>query len=170
MDDDDDFVYKPAKAAPAASVASKTDQKFKAPEPLSPRKNVACGSRDRVSESEDSTAVAGRLTETEESVRASQDITSTDDVTGGGEDDDCVIASPSSSATWECVRRFNMGRETEGAVFDMVSTILNQEQMVAGTPCTVIKRAEIAGDPFDTSTRICGFGRSHVRIIVLFWA
>jgi len=170
MDDDDDFVYKPAKAAPAASVASKTDQKFKAPEPLSPRKNVACGSRDRVSESEDSTAVAGRLTETEESVRASQDITSTDDVTGGGDDDDCVIASPSSSETWECVRRFNVGRETEGAVFDMVSTILNQEQMVAGTPCTVIKRAQIAGDPFDTSTRICGFGRSHVRIIVLFWA
>ena len=170
MDDEDDFVAKPAKAATAALAASKSDQKFKAPQPLSPRKNVACASHDRVSESEDSTAVAGRLTETDESVRASQDATSTDDVAGGGEDDNCFIVSPGSSATWECVRRFNMGRETEGAVFDMVSTIFNQEMMVAGTPCVVIKRADIEGDPFDKCTRICGFGRSHVSIIVLFIA
>ena len=35
-----------------------------------------------MSESEDSTALAGRLTETDESIRASRDVTSADEVAG----------------------------------------------------------------------------------------
>ena len=63
-----------------------------------------------------------------------------------------------------------MSRESEGAVFDIVPTIFNQEQMVAGTPYTVINRADMDGDPFNECTRICDFCRSHVGIIVLFIA
>jgi len=44
--------------------------------------NVGVGSRDRMSESEDSTALAGRLTETDESVCASREVTSADEVAG----------------------------------------------------------------------------------------
>ena len=70
IDDEDAFDGKRGDTARSSSVPWKSDKRFKAPQPLSPIQNAGVGSRDRMSESEDSTALAGRLTETDESVCA----------------------------------------------------------------------------------------------------
>ena len=82
IDDEDAFDGKRGDTARSSSVPWKSDKTFKAPQPLSPMQNAGVGSRDRMSESEDSTALAGRLTETDESVCASREVTSADEVAG----------------------------------------------------------------------------------------
>ena len=99
MQEDVEISSKSGHSVPSKSLASRSDNRIKEPLPLFSKPSVSSGGRERLSESEDSTALAGRITETDESVHASLDVTSADEVTesqSGVEEDDCVIGSPSA--------------------------------------------------------------------------
>ena len=80
--DDDDFVEELSqKSTSKAKCASKSDAQFVPPRPVTPREDKPSG-RDRMTDSENSTAVAANLTETDDSALTSRDITSAEDVVG----------------------------------------------------------------------------------------
>jgi len=168
MEEDDENSLNSGHSVPTKSLGSRSDNRFKPPLPLSPKPSISSGGRERLSESEDSTALAGRLTETDESVHASLDVTSADEVPelqSGVEEDDCVIGSPSVGGGWEVARRFNMKKQTVDSVFDQVAAIMNAEQLVAGTKAKEFKCKGSTGNKFDDATHIAGFGRTHVRMV-----
>ena len=78
--DDDDFVEKMSQdSGSKLKSVSKSDAKFVQPQLVAPKKARAPG-KDRVSESENSTAVGGQLTETDESALLPREVTSAKEV------------------------------------------------------------------------------------------
>ena len=78
--DDDDFVEEVTqKSTSKAKSVSKSDAQFVPPRPMTPKKDKPPG-RDRLTDSENSTAVAANLTETDGSALTSRDITSAEEV------------------------------------------------------------------------------------------
>ena len=99
--DDDDFVEDLSQNSTSKSKSvSKSDAKFALPRPVTPKRDKP-PARDRVSESDNSTAVAGNLTETDESALTSRDITSAEDILGS--QSECVTEEDSllSSPSWQ---------------------------------------------------------------------
>ena len=66
-------------SGPKSKSVSKSDAKFVQPHPVTRKKDRAPGN-ERVSESENSTAVAGQLIETDESALPSREVTSAEEV------------------------------------------------------------------------------------------
>ena len=87
--EDDDFVDKSSQGSASKSKGAKDDSKFVHPLPLSPKPTGKSSGPERVSESEDSTAVSGRNTETDESYQNSHDVTSEEDLLGLHSDPQC---------------------------------------------------------------------------------
>ena len=110
--DDDDFVEEGIqKTSCKAKSKSRSEAQFVPPRPVTPRKEKSYG---RVTDSENSTAVAGNLTETDDSAVSSRDITSAEEVIGSHSEcpteEDSLFSSPSSGKPeqWELVKTCNI--------------------------------------------------------------
>ena len=108
--DDDNLASKRSKLSAESKAEDEISAKrFKHPLPLSPRQTERLTSSMRLSESEESTVVAGRITETDESATPSRDVTDLDEQTGSVADLGTVSDSvfSSSCAVWGTARRWN---------------------------------------------------------------
>ena len=106
--DDDDFVEEVTqKSISKAKSNSRSDAHFVQPRPVPLKKEKPSA---RVTDSENSTAVAGNLTETDDSALPSRDITSAEEFVGSHSEcpteEDSLFSSPSSAKPeqWELVK------------------------------------------------------------------
>ena len=105
---------------------------------MTPKKGRA-GLREHMSESENSTAVAGNVTETDESSMTSRDITSAEDVLGSQSEcvteEESLLSSPSPGKPeqWELVKTWIRSSYSIETIFNEIETICKAEQAAAGT-------------------------------------
>ena len=121
--EDDDFVDKSSQGSASQSKSVlKDDGKFVQPHPVTPKKDRGSG-RQRVSESDNSTAVAGNLTETDELVLPSREVTSAEEVIASqsecATEEDSLFSSPSPGRPekWELVKTFIVSRYSIDTIF-----------------------------------------------------
>jgi len=170
--DDDDFVAEGfKKSISKAKSTSRSDAQFVAPRPVTPRKEKTSP---RVTDSENSTAVAGNLTETDDSALPSRDITSAEEVVGSHSEcpteDDSLFSSPTSAKPeqWELVKTWIRSVYSINTIFEEIVAMCKVEQLAAGC----VKSENL----FDADTghvqfrckHISGFSRSHVRLFSSF--
>ena len=112
----------------------KPDDDFVVPMSPKPKGKVVHRNRSVASESEESTAVAGKTTEADDlhpGSQASVDVTCADEAAcSDGEDTDCVLGSPDSG--WEVCKLFDQRKQTEVEFFVEISHIMKSKQWVAG--------------------------------------
>ena len=110
------------------------DGEFRVPMSPIPKAKAAQRIRSVTSESEESTAVAGKTTEADDlhpGSQASVDVTCADEAAcSDGEDTDCVLGSPDSG--WEVCKLFDQRKQTEVEFFVEISHIMKSKQWVAG--------------------------------------
>ena len=105
--------------------------------PLSPKPKGKLSGSKQLSKSEDSTAVAGRLSETDESYQPSRDVTSADDLPGSQSapkcwtEEDSLFGSQGNSARWELAKQWELQKCTGDAVFHETLQIMKVEMMLA---------------------------------------
>ena len=127
-----------------------------------------------MSESENSTAVAGNVTETDESTLTSRDITSAEEVLGSqskcATEEESLRRSPSPGKPeqWELVKTWIRSGYSIDTIFGEIVAICKVEQLAAG--CVKSKNL-FDGDTGHILFRcknIAGFSRSHVRLFSCF--
>ena len=175
--DQDDQSLNDSVCNPVSKCAGVRDaKKFVHPGPMSPSLRGKSFGRERVSELEDSAAVAGKLTQTDVSFYPSCDVSIADEVQGSKfavcsaldcpaeEESPFGSPCPGSKSGWELVRRWDMGKHTGDSVFlEITHMMLVVEQRIAGKDvCTNMYNETGAG--LFNATHISGFERSHVRV------
>ena len=174
--DDDDFVEDLSQNSTSKSKSvSRSDAKFAPPRPVTPKKDRVVV-RERVSESENSTAVAGNVTETDESTLTSGDITSAEDVLGSqsecATEEDSLLSSPSPGKPkqWELVKTWIRSGYSMDTIFGEIVTICKAEQAAAGCVKSKNLFTPEEGHILFRARNIAGFSRSHVRLFSCFFA
>ena len=107
--DDDDFVEKSSQgSASRLKGVSIDDGKFVRPLPVTTKAQEKSNGRKRVSETVDSTAVAGKLIKTDDSQQPSRDVYSTEDQKGSqlecAKKEDSLFGSPGSKLQKELAK------------------------------------------------------------------
>ena len=170
---DDDFVENLSEKSTSKSKSvSRSDAKFAIPRLVTPKK-VKAPVRDRALESKNSTAVAGNLTETDESARTSRDITSAEDVMDSQSEcdteEESLLSSPSpgKSEQRELIKTWIRTGYSIEAIFNEIVTICKTEQSASGyVKLENIFSAE-DGHILFRAKNITGYSRSHVCCLVL---
>ena len=170
---DDDFVEEVTqKSTSKATSVSKSDAQFVPPRPVTPRKEKPSGS---VTDSENSTAVASNLTETDESALPSRDITSAEVVLGSQSEcpteEDSLLSSPSSGKPehWELVKTWIRSGYSIDTIFNEIVTMCKVEQTAAGCVKSENPFTPEKGHILFRCKNIAGFSLSHVRLFSCFF-
>ena len=172
--DDDDFVEEVTLKSSISKSVSKSDSPFVPPRPVTPRKDKPSG-RDRMTNSENSTAVAANLTETDDSALTSRDITSAEEVVGSQSEcpteEDSLLSSPSPGKPeqWELVKTWIRSGYSIDTIFNEIVTICKAEQAAAGCVKNENLFTAEEGHVLFRARNIAGFSRSHVRLFSCFF-
>ena len=94
----DDFVDKSSQVSASKSKGGKDDSKFVHPLTVTTKAKENSSGRKRVSESDDSTTVAGKLIKTDDYLQPSREVSSTEDQKGSqlecATEEDCPFSGP----------------------------------------------------------------------------
>ena len=168
--DDDNFVEEgiPKTTSKAKSV-SRSDAQFVPPRPVPPKKEKPSA---RVTDSENSTDVAGNLTETDDSALPFRDITSAEEVVGSFSEcpteDDSLFSSPTKPEQWELVKTWIRSVYSIDTIFEEIVAICKVEQLAAGCVKSENLFDADTGHVLFRCKHISGFSRSHVRLFSSF--
>ena len=140
------------------------------PRPLSPRTTGKVIGATRLSESEESTVVAGR-TETDESATHSRELTSADDLHGSQSTADLGTESDSvgGSASWDMARKWTLNDCADAMIVAEISAIMKTEMQIAGKFPSLTNKFRNGKGTLIHAANICGFGRSHVSMVFFLW-
>ena len=169
---DDDFVEEGIqKSTSNAKSVSKSDAQFVPPRPVTPRKEKPSG---RVTDSENSTAVASNLTETDESSLLSREITSAEEVVWSQScptEEDSLFSSQSSGKPeqWELVKTWIRSGYSIDTIFEEIVAICKVEQAAAGCVKSENLFTPEKGHILFRCRNIAGFSRSHVKLFSCFF-